>query len=339
MIYPEFLKSGDCIGVTAPSAGSENELDIKRIEMATKKMRQLGYRIKETKNCRQDDGKGRSSDKKERAKEFNELFEDKEVKAIIGLSGGEFLVEMLSNVDFDVIKNNPKWVQGFSDITGLLFPITTNLDIATIYGNNFRSFSMKDFHPSIKYNLEILKGNMICQESFDMYESQRSEKEVGDESYNLDEKVNWINLNNEKEIQLRGRIIGGCLDLIMCLIGTKYDKTKEFIEKYKDDGIVWYFDNCELSSEAIIRAMWQLNEAGYFKYTKGIVFGRSAMNKSYYNITFAEAVRTSLKELNVPIIIDADIGHKPPQMTIINGAIAEIYSAEGKGKIKFEFKE
>lgn len=338
MIYPDFLEKGDYIGVTAPSSGSENELDIKRIDLATKNLNKLGYNIIETENCRKDDKMGRSSSKEERAKEVEKLFKNKDVKAIIGLSGGEFLVEMLSELDLEIIKNNPKWLQGFSDITGLLFPITTNLDIATLYGNNFRSFSMGNFHPTINYNIEILKGNIICQHSFDKYENERSEKETGEESYNLDSKVNWINLKGENEINMEGRIIGGCLDLIMSLIGTKYDKTTDFIEKYKEDGIIWYFDNCELSSEAVIRAMWQLNEAGYFKYIKGIVFGRTGINKSYYNITFAEAVRTSLAHLNVPIIIEADIGHKPPQLTIINGAIAKISSAGGEGRIQFELR-
>lgn len=336
MIYPKFLKEADTIGVTAPSAGSEDEIDIIRTDKAIQKLNGLGYKVKETENCRQTDGKGRSSNKIERAKQLNDLFADEDVKTIIGLSGGEFLLEMLPYVDFETIKKHPKWLQGYSDITGLLFPITTNLDIATIYGNNFRSFAMKDLHPSIINNLEILKGNMICQNSFDMFENERGEKLEGDESYNLDSKVEWINLRGESEINIKGRMIGGCLDVILCLVGTKYDNTKNFLEKYKNDGIIWYLDNCELSSEALIRAMWQLKEAGYFKYTKGIVFGRSGIEKSYYNISFKEAVYTSLEELNVPIIINADIGHKPPQMTIINGAIAKITSSEGKGEIEFE---
>ena len=43
-----------------------------------------------------------------------------------------------------------------------------------------------------------------------------------------------------------------------------------------------------------------------------------------------------LSSLNVPIIINADIGHISPRMTIINGSIANIISKNGKGKIKFQ---
>ena len=42
---------------------------------------------------------------------------DKEVSAIICVGGGDFLLEMLSFVDFDKIKNNVKWLQGYSDPT------------------------------------------------------------------------------------------------------------------------------------------------------------------------------------------------------------------------------
>ena len=55
-----------------------------------------------------------------------------------------------------------------------------------------------------------------------------------------------------------------------------------FIEKYKDDGIIWYFDNCELNLDATIRVLWKLNELGYFKYTKAIIFGRFGCEESYY---------------------------------------------------------
>ena len=77
----------------------------------------------------------------------------------------------------------------------------------------------------------------------------------------------------------------------------------------------------------------------YFKYTKGIIFGRNGQEVSYHYDTMEEALKDSvLTKLNVPIIYDADISHKGPSMTIINGAIAEVYCKDGKGSIKFEVK-
>lgn len=159
MIYPEFLKEKDTIGVTAPSDGITDEVKLKRLDNAIKNFEEKGFIIKETPNVRCS-FKGRSSSSKERASELESLYEDKEVNAIITSGGGDFLLEMLSELDFNTIKDNPKWLQGYSDPTGLLFTITTNLDIATIYADNFKTFGMEPWHKSLENNLEILKGNI-----------------------------------------------------------------------------------------------------------------------------------------------------------------------------------
>lgn len=197
---------------------------------------------------------------------------------------------------------------------------------------------MQEYHKSLNDNLEILKGNLIEQDSFDLYEDERAEKITGLEGYNLTNKVEWKTINNE-EVNVTGRIIAGCLDIIMELSGTKYDGVKEFNEKYKQDGIIWCFDNCELSKEELIRSLWKLNELEYFKYTKAIIFGRNGRDVSELDYDMEHTIKDSvISKLNIPIIYDADISHKGPSMIIINGSIATVQSKEGKGKIKFELK-
>ena len=109
MIYPEFIKNGDYIGVTAPSDGVTDILDLKRLDNAKSKLQKLGLKVVETSNVRKS-VKGRSSAPTVQAKELEDLFKNKKVKLIICAGGGEFLLEMLSYVDFDIIKNNPKWI-------------------------------------------------------------------------------------------------------------------------------------------------------------------------------------------------------------------------------------
>ena len=333
MIYPKFLNDKDVIGVTAPSDGITEDIDIYRLENAIKKFEKLNYTIKETKDVRTSK-QGKSATSKAQAQELEELFKDKEVKAIICASGGDFLLEMLSEIDWDIIRNNPKWIQGYSDPTGLLYVITTNLDIATIYADNFKAFGMEKWHESLINNVEILKGNILPQESFELYEGERQERITGNEGYNLNTKVKWENMNREK-IDISGRMIGGCIDILSELFGTRFDKTKDFIEKYKQDGIIWYFDNCELTSEQLIRTLWKMKDTGWFEHTNGIVFGRSGLEKSCYGISFKDTIQRCLGDLNIPIIINTDIGHVSPRMTIINGAVAHIISENNKGKIEF----
>jgi len=300
-------------------------------------MEQNGYKVIQSKNI-YNSKMARSADAKERAQELNSMFEDDDINFIICAAGGEFLVECLPYVDFNKLVQGPKFVQGFSDSTGLLFQITTRYDIATIYSTNFGDFGTEDYSRDITDNLKIISGELIKQESYEMFENERPKKITGLEGYSYTDKVEWKTLNN-KPAKIHGRIIGGCLDIIAELSGTKYDEVKAFIEKYKSDGIIWYFDNCDLSKEELIRTLWKFNELGYFKYTKGIIFGRCGNDNSLLGYTIEQALQDSVvSNLNIPIIYDADISHKGPSMTIINGAMAIINSKDGKGSIEFELR-
>ena len=127
MVYPKFIKQGDTIGVPAPSDGAYCEEYVNRYKNAKLNLEKRGYKVQLSKNIFHSE-KGRSSDAISRAKEMNEMFENN-ADAIICAAGGEFLVEILPYIDFNKLVQNPKWVEGFSDPTGILFPITTKYDI------------------------------------------------------------------------------------------------------------------------------------------------------------------------------------------------------------------
>ena len=339
MIYPKFLSKGNTIGVPAPSSGAYDEPHINKYKSAKAKLENMGYNVVLSENYN-NDKHGRSSDAKERAKEINDMFSNKDIDFITCLSGGEFLVEILPYIDFEIIKNNPKFIQGFSDPTGLLIPITAKLDIATIYGSNIGSYGVDNYIRSNTENLEIISGNLVEQKSYDKYENERITSVTGTEGYNLDSDVEWKVLNNNK-CHIKGRVLAGCFDLISELAGTKYDGIKEYSEKYKEDGIVFVFDNCDYSKEEVLRTLWRMNELEYFKNCNGIVFGRFGRDiESYVGYESVEEMLkdTVVNKLNIPIIFDADISHKGPNMTIINGSIIDIEVEDGKAKVNMSLK-
>lgn len=340
MIYPKKLEKGYSIGVTATSSGFTSEPDLRRLANAVENFEKQGYPVIVTDNVNKD-CKGRSSDASIRAGQLMQLFNDDRVRVIIALSGGDFLVEMLPHIDLELISSKAKWFQGFSDNTGLTFTITTNLDIATVYSYNFGSFGMEPWHSSLNDNLKLLEGEDKILHSYDSYQDGYRQRITGLEPIMPDKEVRWINISpkgiiNNEEIRLHGRVIGGCLDVLLNLVGTRFDKTIEFINKYKDDKIIWYLESYSLGSAALVRGLWQLKEAGWFEHTAGFVFGRPAMYNEEFEISYEEAVLSVLGALDKPIILEADIGHKPPQLAMINGAIAHITSHGGKGNIRFE---
>ena len=333
MKYPKFIKKGDKIAVTAPSAGFYKEEQLREYDNAIQNIRKMGFEFLETKNVRTHED-GRSSSAKERAKQFMQVWEDESVDAIICAKGGDFACEMLDYLDFERLKKfSPKWLQGFSDITNLGFVLTTNLDIATIYGENIRDYGMREPFKTLTDSIKIMQGKEVVQKSFGVCEPKEDEREIF-ESYHVTQKTQWKNLYDEKMLMFSGRCVGGCLDVIINLIGTKYDRVKDYIKKYENDGIVWFFDIFEMSTPQVFCHLWQMKNAGYFEHCKGIIFGRAFLLREDYDMNLARVVKDAIENLNIPVILEADIGHVPPQMPIVNGSILEVTCENGQGEIK-----
>ena len=176
MIYPNFLKNGDTIGICAPSAGI-GEGDFAEFDLSLSHLHRAGWSTKETASVRS--GLDESAPPETRGAEFNALANDKDVRAILCASGGDFLISMLPHIDADAIKSDPKWIQGYSDPTSLLYYVTTALDVATIYGVNAGGFWMETLHPSLSDGIRILKGDVPTQHSFYFYERDRSGRNGG----------------------------------------------------------------------------------------------------------------------------------------------------------------
>lgn len=341
MIFPDFLQKGDTIGITAPSDGNRKPLDFARLDLAKERINELGLVTKETENVRRSDGRGRSSSKEQRAEQFMKLWDDPDVKYIFSAKGGDFLMEILPLLDFERIRRNPKWFQGFSDNTGLTYSIAVNCGIATAYGSHFNDFSMKPWHPAVENNYHMMTGNLVEQTTFAAYEDDFYDRESPEEGYREDKKsVQYATVDGKEmaEVSMEGRMLGGCLDVLLNLVGTTFDKTNEFIQTYQKDGILWYLESFSLDSDSLTRGLWQLKNAGWFQHAAGFVFGRPCMFQSFTDHSYREAVEVILSELHVPIVFDADIGHKSPQFTMINGALGKWKTKNGKSRLLTRLK-
>ncbi|MDY4788296.1 MAG: LD-carboxypeptidase [Bacilli bacterium] len=332
MKYPHFLKRGNTIGVCAPSFGvSENPYRI-RYDRSKEYLARCGYKIKESKSVYLLN-KDESTTAVNRSREFLDLYFNNSVDFIMSVAGGEMMCEILPYIDFDKIKNSqPKFFMGYSDNTILTFTLTTICDIATIYGPCACDFGSSRLDKSFLNTLEIIKGNIIPQHSFRMYEVESKKYENYLAPLNKTKKVKWYCKDND--IKITGRLIGGCLDVLTMFLGTKYDKVKEFNQRYKEDGIIWYLETCDLHSIATKRALFCLKEAGWFENVRGFIFGRPNNTNTPFDVSYKEAVYKHLESYGVPIIFDVDIGHVHPSFTIINGCIATIYYKDNKGIVE-----
>ena len=337
MIYPKFLKPSDTIGICAPSKGIDpNDITF---DMALKYLKKY-YNVVETDNVRT--GLSPASDVETRTKEFNELIKNDDVDFIYMASGGDYLIEILPYIDEEAIKENiknnqTKFCCGYSDPTSLLYYLTTKFDIATMYGTNAGSLGRTPLNRCLQDAFRIIKGDIPVQESFPKYEKITFEELVANagKDFILNTEDIWITPNGKVDVE--GRLIGGCIDCLKYMIGTKFDFTKEFVEKYKQDGIVWYFDNFALKSDDLYYTLWQMREAGWFEYSKGFIFGRTLISCEIENLSYLDAVKRALGT-EIPIIMEADIGHVRPTFNLINGAIGHFKSADGKGSLEMKLE-
>lgn len=318
---PKFLKNNDKISLVAPSFGCTTEPYKTELDIAIKNLTNEGYKLLLGENIYKDEGVLSSSSPKKRAKEFLDAYSNNS-SLIISVGGGELMNEILPYIDFEKIKNlPPKWFMGFSDNTNLTFTLTTLSNVVTIYGPCAPSFAYLPFKFDTKEALRMLKG----EKHFKGYKKWQLESKR-DENHPLAK----LNLTEKKIITTykykepkEGILLGGCLDCLINICGTKYDNVKKFIEENKKDGFIWYLESCDLNSLSFRRGLFELKEAGWFKYVKMFLIGRPYhYDEVFMGHDFKKATKDILKSLNVPILFDIDLSHLPPSLPFKNGAKA-----------------
>ena len=355
MRYPEFLRPGGTIGFIAPSFGCTTEPYVSCFEAALRRFRDMGYRTITGPNCYLAEGVGKSNTPEACGAEINEFFIDRaggpagvyngkdgSVDVIISCGGGETMCENLPYVDFKgIAAARPRWFMGYSDNTNLTFTLPVLCDTAAIYGPNAPSFGMGNLHTSLDDAFRLLTGEKLAFSGYDAWEKDSLKTPDNPlAEYNLTEpsitrvfceKDGQYEMLSGGNISFSGRLIGGCLDCLSVICGTRFDKMSDFHERYKDEGFVWFLEACDLGAMGIRRALWQLRESGWFRGVSGFIFGRPLMLALGDDPEgLQEAVLAPLRGLGVPIVLDADIGHTAPSIPLISGAYAEVsFCVEG----------
>ena len=360
MKYPAFLPENGTIGFVAPSFGCATEPYKSAFINAQKKWKELGYQFKFGPNCYADEGIGISNTPSKCAAELEEAFCDPEIDSIISCGGGELMCEILDYMDFEKLSAaEPKWYMGYSDNTNFTFLLNTLCDTASVYGPCAAAFGMEPWHPSLQDAMDLLRGEKLTFRGYDKWEkeSMKDEEnplvpyhvtepsmirvfpdgrpEMADNGAMGDDKMmSSGKAAADNEIVTEGRLLGGCMDCLVNLLGTKYDRVQEFAERYKEDGILWFLEACDLNVMSIRRAMWQMEHAGWFKYCKGFLIGRPRVGmEEMMGLDEYKAVCDVVSKYRVPVFMDLDIGHMPPMMPLISGSMAKVTVKNGKYEV------
>ncbi len=330
MRYPKHLTEHGTIGFVAPSFGCNIEPYRSGFEEAQRKFRALGHELVLGPNCYEGAGIGISNTPQKCGEELMAAYCGEESEVLISCGGGELMCEILDELDFDKIKAaQPKWYMGFSDNTNFTFLLTTLSDTASIYGPCAAAFGMEPWHPSLTDAYELLRGKKLKMLGYDRWEREGlKDEEHPLEPYHVTEPLalrSFIGKDKTTNVKMSGRLIGGCMDCLVTLLGTKYDRVEAFAERYKEDGIIWFLEACDLNAMSIRRAIWQMEHAGWFHHVKGFLIGRPLhFGEEVLGLDQYRAVVDLLAHYQVPVVMDVDLGHLPPMMPLICGSMAEI---------------
>ncbi len=298
-IIPPSLNRGDTIGIFAPAGYPE---DIDGYHQGIEILKDYGFQVREPERFWPGQDYLADTDYN-RGEEFNRLWQDPEIKALLALRGGYGCLRILDKINLRAVEQNSKLLIGFSDVSVLHNYLNEKTGLVTLHGpvlmtlSNLDKPSRNRFFYSLlgKWNktidcpdLEILRG--------------------GD--------------------NVQGILTGGNLSSIATMIGTEYMPDWQ--------GKIVVLEDIQEPVYRLDRLFTQLTLAGMFDGVHGLILGDFSTS---YNQDRLEKIKDIEKvwsrvleltdSLNIPIWGGFHSGHTPSNMTLPVGAIAVMNSRKG----------
>ena len=333
ILFPAPLRPGSRIVVTAPSSGVEPPLHA-RLALCLAQLRAQGFVVEEGR-CLRDESRSASAPAQERAAELMHTLLRDDVDAVVPPWGGELAIELLDRLDWVALGSaRPKWVLGYSDTSTWMLPLTLRLGWATAHGPCLMDL-VGGQHDALTSGamraLATPEGGHFEQQQSSHWQLKWTDfAQVPDVTYALTEPTRWRPLRGKDAVAFQGRLFGGCIDTLMHTAGTVHGDGAAFIRRHAGDGVVLYLENAGLSPTDWVRALHRLKWAGWLDGLAGMLVGRSAApdTTGATQLRYADALRSTLGSLPCPVLVDVDIGHRPPQFTLVSGARAEVNFTE-----------
>lgn len=287
-MIPNRLQKGDKIGIIAPSSPvTENKLE--DINNSITLMEASGFEIVFGKNVFKNT-LGYGATAKEKAEDINSMFANPEIKAIFCVTGGANSNSTFEYIDYELIKQNPKIICGFSDSTSITNMVTEKTGLITFNGATFKALTSWETEYAYK---QVINKFVLGKKELE---------EDDDEFYTIKEGV------------AEGKLIGGNLSLTANLSSGKYSINFEdkilFIEELAAESDV----------EMVSNYLYKMKQNGVFNKIKGIWVGNYEGE-----IPLEQILLDTLEdEYEFPIIKSNNFGHTEKKMVIPIGTKARI---------------
>jgi muramoyltetrapeptide carboxypeptidase len=301
MLKAKSLKPGDTVGLVSPST---YVVDPDQLQLMQLTAQMFGWKTKVGKQVgRREASPGDSISA--RVADLHTMFADPEVHGIICVRGGYGTPQLLDQLDFELIRKNPKMLLGYSDITGLHLAIHQKTGLVTFHGptglSPFTEFSQNWFRRALDTKPMGPLGNPTEANPFRPRHPLRTIRPG----------------------KARGRLIGGNLTLISTLMGTPFEIDTR--------GKILFLEDVGEEPYRMDRMLQQLALAGKFEQAAGIVFGecvdcgpRDYQPSITFNYTLGEVLDRVFAKVRVPVFHGLLIGHTADQITLPLGVMASM---------------
>ena len=238
----------------------------------------------------------------ERTKDFQNMLDDDEVKAIWCARGGYGTVRIIDALDFTKFKKQPKWIVGYSDVT-VLHNHINNLGFETLHAtmpinvpkNSIEAIiSLKDafFGKPLKYSIKSKKLNRVGEAT--------------------------------------GELVGGNLSMLYSLLGSETGITT--------DGKILFIEDLDEYLYHVDRMMQNLKRNGYLDNLKGLIVG-SMSDMSDNTISFGKTAKQivfdACKDYDFPICFDFPAGHIDDNRALIMGRKIQLAVGSSQSTVNF----
>jgi len=298
LILPPPLNKGDIIGLVAPAGPIVHE---DQLRQGIRLLRELGFEVK----FRRDNWRGRgylAADDAARAREFNELWADPEVKGLLAVRGGYGCLRMVDGVDMDLVRRVPKIFIGFSDISMLLTAIHRQTGLATFHGPMVTTLPRSD-RPSVQAFVQLLTGRPVETIPAERAEAGKIEVLLSGSA--------------------RGRLAAGNLATLVHLLDTPYELSWR--------GRILVLEEVNEAPYRIDRMLTHLHRAGRLQQLAGLILGTFAGYDDPVNMATCEDCWQRILELlgqaNIPVWGNFPSGHTARNHILPLGIEAEMDSA------------
>ncbi len=283
MRFSEPVTSGDILGIIAPAS----PFDVEKYQLGIAVLKEAGFEIKEGRNLFQKKGY-LAGTVKERLYDLLEMYNDPQIKGIIAARGGYGTMQLLSYLRIEDFEKKPKLFIGSSDLTALHLFLNFKAGIASIYGPMVDG----DFGVAAdETNMRVLRELMELPEEY--------EYPAGD-------------LLVAEQGEGEGILVGGCLSIIVSLLGTPFEP--DF------NGKVIFLEDINEPPYRWDRMLTQLKLAGKFDNVKGLIISIADFTPYEANGFISDFFRG----INVPVVTGFPAGHTVPSFSLPLGYMAKI---------------